>query len=172
MSNPLFHLEHAAYRFAAACGRQVIEFWSGFSDREAGDFLDESDLAPTTRSRRSTPEYELRLSAERAAVAAAEMAAHLHEYLDSPAAVDQPRDEPAAGLTWQQWIEPAISDVLANHKFVDIMTEDRPDWQRYGCYHAGEDRTHQWLDDAQAWRDHVSPLIAERIAKASKSFKQ
>lgn len=87
----------------------------------------------------------------------------------SPADSDIPPSPAGERPDWPTWAVPAICDVLADHQFVDIMTEDDADWKRYGCYHAGEDRTHQWLVDEHDWRDHVAPLIAEHLDTAMKS---
>jgi hypothetical protein len=61
----------------------------------------------------------------------------------------------AENLTWEGWAVPAIDDVLANHE---------PKVNRHGIHCSHIDSNCGDFVDWQDWREHVSPLIAARIA--------
>jgi len=86
---------------------------------------------------------------------------------DIPAGVSAPSPPvaaPPAGLTWAQYIEPAICDVLAEHKPYQYNTNGYL-W----CLSSDGFDNHatrgDW--DWQEWREHVAPLIADRIETAT-----
>jgi hypothetical protein len=62
-----------------------------------------------------------------------------------------------ADLTWIDWALPAIFDVLAEH---EADTEYR--FRVVTCFHADSTICAEFAD-MQDWRDHVGPIIADRI---------
>ena len=58
-------------------------------------------------------------------------------------------------LTWTGWAVPAILEVLSEHVYEDFEYDDA------SCICLGRDKPHL---DKDEWREHVAPLIAERIA--------
>lgn len=62
-----------------------------------------------------------------------------------------------ADLTWIEYVTPAIQDVLAEHRIAYVG-------DAICCFSAGEaDLAHGGFWDLQDWREHVAPLIAERL---------
>lgn len=64
-------------------------------------------------------------------------------------------------ISWIDWAAPAICDVLAEHRVIDtganVWCEDSDHVIHVNCH------------DTQEWREHVAPLIAERLEAASKA---
>lgn len=84
---------------------------------------------------------------------------------DDPAGGDFP-PSPAGSPTWVDWAVPAICDVLADHR---PKTDDPRTGTGIYCYDTGDGHApgpHGWFDDWQEWREHVAPLIAERLDTA------
>jgi hypothetical protein len=69
---------------------------------------------------------------------------------------------PSEGRAWIDWAVPAICDVLASH---------RPEVDRLGriVCHSASGGSLACFGDWQEWREHVAPLIAERLDLASKA---
>jgi hypothetical protein len=63
---------------------------------------------------------------------------------------------------WVTWVIPAITDVLAEH----IPCQD---YTGIYCNEATLDGPHEYFEDWAAWREHVGPLIAQRIHSAAAS---
>lgn len=63
---------------------------------------------------------------------------------------------PAASLTWRGWCEPAILDVLAEH------WPDTKSLETFGIVRCCPNLPPG--ADLHVWREHVAPLIADRIA--------
>lgn len=77
----------------------------------------------------------------------------------TPAPVDgTPPASPGAGLSFVDYMTPAICDVLATHRFSLVNHSSIGQEDHCSC---GE-RPRDGLD----WREHVAPLIAERIERA------
>lgn len=70
---------------------------------------------------------------------------------------------PAGAPSFVDWISPAICDVLADHQ---LFAEGDPDieWRVVCADVAGNE--HAAFNFDHEWREHVSPIIAERIEKA------
>lgn len=63
---------------------------------------------------------------------------------------------PTSPVDWYGWAVPAILEVLSEHEPVQAKGG------RIGCHHEGLGLygCHDWAD----WREHVAPIIADRIA--------
>lgn len=75
-----------------------------------------------------------------------------------PADSDIPPSPAGERPNWVDWAVPAICDVLAIHQR-----------SRDGYCVNAEDIEHLQVLDQQAWREHVAPLIADRLEAASKA---
>lgn len=76
----------------------------------------------------------------------------------SPADCDIPQSPAGERPNFAGWATPAICDVLAGHDAYDFA----------GFVECRHPRGHQQFPNWQAWREHVSPLIAARLEQVQR----
>jgi hypothetical protein len=191
MSNPVAHIEYRVRRFANGFLRGLAEAFGGFSDYEAGDYLQastppylagegspaDSDNPPSPAGERPSDHDNYLRAAQlhRRVMVGPAVSMHCDDcgsplagehFSTCPAGVTQPQDDPPAGLSWVDWAAPAICDVLATHLASQLDSDhvNRIKGEVW-CYH-GPGQPGEWFTDWQDWREHVAPLIAERLETA------
>lgn len=79
-----------------------------------------------------------------------------------PGGLSDPRPSSPPGLSLADWLAPAVCEVLAEHE-AECLDVARGEF--VACTLGSGNREHVVFDDWKAWRDHVSPLIAQHIVK-------